>query len=205
MLLLSCSKTTLNTNTSAFKRQFDFDAVTQSAAWCACQSHNERVAALQIPDDLLPTLSTEQLVDLCMRYPFWGDYAAFDNPIEGIRRVMDGFNGFAALREREDVADALLAYYENINTAHLINNIPSVYKPDEFTIYKLDYLETILASGDFPKIYDENHIRKLKELAKDNLSLKTTFADKLPLESLEKSALLNEVISKVESGQLTQK
>jgi len=51
-------------------------------------------SACQIPDDVLPNLSTEELVQICMDYPLFGNFSAYNDELVGIKKVMDGFNGF---------------------------------------------------------------------------------------------------------------
>jgi hypothetical protein len=91
---------------------FSFDPIIQDSAWRYNENVMERVTALQIPDSILTHISTENLVQLCMEYPFYGCYAAVNNTTEGIRSVMSMFNGFSALQKREDSAPSLLSYYE---------------------------------------------------------------------------------------------
>ena len=43
-------------------------------------------SACQIPDDVLSNLSTEELVQICMDYPLFGNYLAYDNETFGIKK-----------------------------------------------------------------------------------------------------------------------
>lgn len=53
---------------------FSFDSITKPEVWQSFQTLEEMQSACQIPDDVLPNLSTEELVQICMDYPLFGNY-----------------------------------------------------------------------------------------------------------------------------------
>ena len=61
--------------------QLSFAALVESDAWKNAQTFQQRVALCQIPDEVLPTLSTAQLVELCVSNPLNGIINAYDNPM----------------------------------------------------------------------------------------------------------------------------
>ena len=42
--------------------------------WRQLQSHTEMVSVCQIPEEILSSLSTEDLAELCLRYPMYTDF-----------------------------------------------------------------------------------------------------------------------------------
>lgn len=98
---------------------FSFDSITKPEVWQSFQTLEEMQSACQIPDDVLPNLSTEELVQICMDYPLFGNYLAYDNETFGIKKVMAGFNGFEELKKRTDAAEKLLDRYANVNVMTL--------------------------------------------------------------------------------------
>lgn len=119
-LQIDTKQPTIDNKTRAFTSQtFSFDSVTKPEIWKTFQTLEEMQSACQIPDDVLPNLSTEELVQICMDYPLFGNFSAYNDELVGIKKVMDGFNGFTELKKRIDAAEKLLDLYENVNVATL--------------------------------------------------------------------------------------
>lgn len=119
-LQIDTKQPTIDNKTRAFTSQtFSFDSVTKPEIWKTFQTLEEMQSACQIPDDVLPNLSTEELVQICMDYPLFGNYLAYDNETFGIKKVMAGFNGFTELKKRTDAAEKLLDIYANVNVTTL--------------------------------------------------------------------------------------
>ena len=70
--------------------------------WEAFETHGQKLAACEIPDSILPMIPTEELVEICMKYPMLLDAYAFNTPLQGIKIVASRFNGFKELMKRED-------------------------------------------------------------------------------------------------------
>ena len=83
---------------------WDFPVKPGTAEWKSLKNRHERCNACQIPDDVLPVLSTEQLIEVCLRYPFLIDIRAFDNILTGFDKYSRDFNGFRELIKRSDAA-----------------------------------------------------------------------------------------------------
>ena len=154
-LLVACNEelqidpkqSTTGNKTRAFTSQtFSFDSVTKPEIWKTFQTLEEMQSACQIPDDVLPNLSTEELVQICMDYPLFGNFSAYNDELVGIKKVMDGFNGFTELKKRTDAAEKLLDLYENVNVATLNSDKENI---ETYPNIKLGYLELILSSGEF--------------------------------------------------------
>lgn len=94
---------------------FDFPTRPGTDGWEKLGSKTERVAALQIPYDLLGRMSTEKLVALTLDYPFLIDLFAFEDLDAGLETKAMEWNGLRLLFVRPDAADALLGRYEQID------------------------------------------------------------------------------------------
>lgn len=97
---------------------WDYPVKPGSAEWAAFSSRDEMRFACEIPSDILSSVSTETLVELCLNYPLVYDVFAYDNLETGFKSVSNDFNGMRELANRKDNATSLLtklALY-NLNT-----------------------------------------------------------------------------------------
>ena len=94
---------------------WDFPVKPGMAEWKSLKNIFERRNACQIPDDVLPALSTEQLIEVCLRYPLLLDIWAFDNILTGLDKYSRDFNGFRELIKRNDAALVLIQKYKEEN------------------------------------------------------------------------------------------
>lgn len=169
-LQIDTKQPTIDNKTRAFTSQtFSFDSVTKPEIWKTFQTLEEMQSACQIPDDVLPNLSTEELVQICMDYPLFGNFSAYNDELVGIKKVMDGFNGFTELKKRTDAAEKLLDLYENVNVATLNSDKENI---ETYPNIKLGYLELILSSGEFESLYQGNLLQRLNILHKKKFNEK---------------------------------
>ena len=161
-LQIDTKQPTIDNKPRAFTTQtFSFDSVTKPEIWKTFQTLEEMQSACQIPDDVLPNLSTEELVQICMDYPLFGNFSAYNDELVGIKKVMDGFNGFTELKKRIDAAEKLLDLYENVNVATLNRDKENI---ETYPNIKLGYIELILSSGEFESLYQGNLLQRLNFL-----------------------------------------
>ena len=52
--------------------------------WNQFKTAKERILALQIPDSVITQIPTEQLLELCLDFPYITDMYAFDNSQKGV-------------------------------------------------------------------------------------------------------------------------
>ncbi len=81
--------------------------------WKEYYSTSEKYAACQIPEEILTSLSTKELLELVIDFPLLINIYAYDSCEEGIREVAKYFNGMNELLERDDCLDTVLEFYEN--------------------------------------------------------------------------------------------
>lgn len=93
---------------------YDYPVQPGTNEWFALETHSDRVAVSQIPDEILTHLTTDALVESVVNYPFLTDMGAFSTPELGYAAVRDNFNGLAELEQRHDGAYKLLEYYNTL-------------------------------------------------------------------------------------------
>ena len=125
-LQIDPKQSTTGNKTRAFTSQtFSFDSVTKPEIWKTFQTLEEMQSACQIPDDVLPNLSTEELVQICMDYPLFGNFSAYNDELVGIKKVMDGFNGFTELKKRLGYLELILSSgeFESLYQGNLLQRL----------------------------------------------------------------------------------
>jgi len=83
--------------------------------WKTLKTVEEQFNAYNIPDEIIKTISTEELVKICLNYPEWGLMNAYNSRSTGFSVLVDLFNGFRELFSRDDAASELLKVYEKLD------------------------------------------------------------------------------------------
>lgn len=206
-LLLSCAENEALTPESApdvLKKEsnivgkasrFTFDSVINPDVWKTYQSLEEMQAACQIPEKLLKEMTTEEIVRACMTYPLALNYLAYNNEMDGIKIVMDGFNGFSELRKRADAADKLVAYYENMDVDAIAERVNAKTSRTEaikegMSTLHIGYAELILSSGFLPSLYKTENLSRIEKARYDKFEAKLRHTEIFGMETVSKSLLL---------------
>jgi hypothetical protein len=92
---------------------WDYPIKPGTEKWKSYQNTPDIVRDLQMPDKALKSISTEELLKVCLKYPFFSSYTASNSPFEGLNRTLDSFNGFDELSNRKDASDILFNFYIN--------------------------------------------------------------------------------------------
>ena len=199
-LQIDTKQPTIDNKTRAFTSQtFSFYSVTKPEIWKTFQTLEEMQSACQIPDDVLPNLSTEELVQICMDYPLFGNYLAYDNETFGIKKVMAGFNAFKELKKRTDSAEKLLDRYANVNVTTLYEDRENA---ETYPNLKLGYLEMILCSGEIESLYQGEALQRLENLQAQKLTEKQ-LSNSISASSLKHSQLLKQKINEAKNVSTT--
>lgn len=89
----------------------------QDSKWSEYKTTAERINVLQIPEDLLTSIATEELIDICLDYPYLGEFLCFSDYRHGFENMMSKFNGFRELITRKELIKALpskISYYQRL-------------------------------------------------------------------------------------------
>ena len=79
--------------------------------WKNFHSYAEMVNACQIPEDILVSLSTEELLQICLGYPL-PNVLSFNRYNDGLDLMSNDYNGVKELFNREDLSKELLSWYD---------------------------------------------------------------------------------------------
>ena len=98
---------------------FEYPFKQSSPEWRNFKNSTERIAALQIPQDVVSRIPTDDLLRICLDFPYLSDMLAYNNLDMGFKAMSSKFNGFEELFNRINLIDALLKKYEKISSESL--------------------------------------------------------------------------------------
>lgn len=145
------------------KGNIDYPVTEDSKEWNDFKSHDEMVAACNVPEKLIKKMSTEELVDLMMDYPLLGDLRMYDDLNIGFQCLAKNSNVLSEILKREDGPKALLAAYtdlelvkENAKTEEIMNEV----KDDVSVVVELaedkEYADTVEEIAD--SVYEDTFL-----------------------------------------------
>jgi hypothetical protein len=140
---------------------WDYPVKPGTEEWKKFTSNEEMVAACQIPDIILTSLSTEDLTELCLRYPLLADVFAFYNLQIGLDKLFSDFNGIRELYKRKKVADELLKRYNlKIQNLSFLDGKASNIEKGSYII-SISALEILLTRIDGQDNEDKEILKKI--------------------------------------------
>jgi len=153
----------IDSNEPVKKLPWDYPVKPGTDAWAKFQTHDEMVAACQIPEDILSNLSTEDLTDICLQYPLLIDIFAFNIVNDGLDKLFSDFNGIKELYRRKDLSVSLLKRYnEKIQNFSYLNGKVADVDKGSFTM-SVSILEAL-----FSRVQEQNNEGTgFKEILKD--------------------------------------
>lgn len=105
---------------------FDYPVQPGDPEWSNFNTHDEMLEACTIPNEILNSISTKDLVKLVLDYPLLNDYNAFSTEQQGLEVLIRNFNGLQELLDRKDGITELINAYKNITVKNDI--LPSSLK-----------------------------------------------------------------------------
>lgn len=169
-----------------------FDSVCAPELWQQHTSLMEMQEALDLPQSLLEELTTEQLAECCIKYPLNINYMAFNNVIDGVNSVIEGFNGYKELLGRQDYATSLINEYEALSRPY-VNTGAQAEVDDVSEKFERVFLENILLSDYYPEVFAGLNAQRLRSIAIGNILMNKTTLDKTP------NNTTNNIIHKIDS------
>jgi len=145
---------------------WDYPIKPGSKEWAALKSGREKVEACQIPIGILARLSTKELAEICMNYPMYFEFTAYDDEKRAISRIIERFNGLSELSKRESGTLELINIYRDFPVTAQVQSesAKNLYTP--ITI-KLPFLELLLADDAFAKQIDSQMAIELEKIVLD--------------------------------------
>ena len=131
----------------------------------------EKNQMLQIPGDVLNSLTTQDLVKVVVDYPFLSDIFYYDSYSMGFKAVVAGFNGLAELLKRQDAPAALAEYYKNIDFTAKVDlaDAKAVTRNSNYNA-----LEIILAQPEINDALSDEQLRQLENVIRKNVQYRNS-------------------------------
>lgn len=82
--------------------------------WRELGSTSERMRECEIPNDIIHKMSTPELLENILDYPYIALIGTYDNPLEGLDYLTERFNGLREFFTRDDYVDVALEKYESV-------------------------------------------------------------------------------------------
>lgn len=132
--------------------------------WNNLKTENERISAMQIPEDELDRMSANDLVDACINFPLFGYYSAFNTPLEGFNIMFSRFNVFHKICEKDSVGQYIIRIYSDATMKgwEKLNN----KFDNEFWTLKLAYLEYLISQKEIIYKLNEHEMFELLKIAR---------------------------------------
>jgi hypothetical protein len=142
---------------------YDFPVNPDTKEWGNLKTESERFDAMQIPFELLKSMSTESLIITCLNYPAFAHYTAFNNIQDGINHTIKNFNGLQELYLRQDAPSKMLSVYSKLSTSN--SNVKSI--KTNFWWMRFCYFELLLTKKDvIDKLTENEKMNLIKEAYK---------------------------------------
>jgi hypothetical protein len=123
---------------------WDYPLKPGTDAWYALPTEQARIAAVQIPDDVLADISTADLLRLVITFPMLSYVSAFDSPQQGFQVMLSRFNVFPAFLARQDIGKNLVEAYQDAN----MTGFKTLPYPNTAWTVKMKYIELLLAQDE---------------------------------------------------------
>lgn len=141
-VLALLATTAICQTTDSLHLSFKFPFSQGDAKWKEFKTPQDRIAALQIPKNILAKISTEDLLLICLDFPYMSDVFAYDDIANGVRAVASKFNGFKEFLTRQDQTEAMINVFQRIShdNLYLIGNSDIEIGNNSMRISILSYL-----------------------------------------------------------------
>jgi len=172
--------------------KWDYPVKPGTPRWEAFKTHDEMVKAVQVPNEVLNTLTTKELIEVCLNYPLYGDMFAYNSLQDGFKNnVAVNSNGVQELLRRRDNAQWLLDELKNrdLLTLESKERVSTSSKIGE-SIWEHSFLEVLMSHESVLANADAGQQREIAAIAAKNMLLKEREIGMYGLQSLESSAYL---------------
>ena len=109
-------KSSSSTDNTKIVDKYHFPDISKMNDWERPTIIQDRLAALQIPDAVLASISTEGLLETCLDFPYLIDIFHANDYQTGFNALVEEFNGFREILKRSDLTTALIGKYNRVGT-----------------------------------------------------------------------------------------
>jgi hypothetical protein len=152
------------------KVTWDFPVKSDTEEWKTTRGSANRISKCQIPENILKTLSTRDLLDICLKYPLLIDVFAFNDIDVGFEKYENDFNGFRELLTRPDAIDYLFQKYDAIDASKFPKEKGFMEKGD--FIYQLSFIELFISHAQILSKTNKTDRRKFVQKLVSQLEIK---------------------------------
>jgi len=194
---LFCAVVLMSTTGAGFcslkaQAKWDYPVKPGTPQWEAFLTHAQMVEAIRVPDEVLNSLTTKELVTVCLNYPLYGDMFAYNSLQEGFKKnVAVHSNGVQELLRRPDNVQCLLDELKNrdLMTLESRGHILTDLEIGE-SIWKQSFIEVMMSHESVLANADAEQQREIAAIAAKNMLLKERSGYLYGAQSLESSAYL---------------
>lgn len=164
---LNCSKEDFNPSCyiAHVSDAYDYPLKPGMPGWELLRNSDEMDSVLQIPKDVLLSISTEGLIETVLNYPSFPNIY-FQNDYQYVFDIIkEKFNGFSELLMRQDAAILLLKRYKSMKPHCQENNWPSINGPGSSPSFSFAFIEILLAQYDILEQLDNDDTHTLMQEA----------------------------------------
>lgn len=140
---------------------YDFPIKPGSEEWGKLVTEQDRFEATQIPESILNSMSTSDLIKTCMNHPARIYFTAFDDPQDGMDIIINNFNGLKGLLNRADAANVLLSMYKQMDENEM--SIQGKRFDRSSWMIERNFFELLLAQDSIINQMDESECYELIE------------------------------------------
>lgn len=158
----------------SIRSSFNFPFSQDDAKWNDFKSPQDRIAALQIPMNTLGHIQTEDLLLICLNFPYLSDVFAFDDMTNGVRAVTSKFNGFQEFLTRQDQTKALENVFKKISQEQLFLSCNSNLEIGRNSI-KICILSYLLGCSDIQNKLTSSQKSYLLQITQNNINTMSHF------------------------------
>ncbi|MCL1937829.1 MAG: hypothetical protein FWF52_05490 [Candidatus Azobacteroides sp.] len=189
------------------KDVYEFPVKQENREWGEFETIEKRMAALQIPDTVITTISTEGLLETCLEFPYLTDIFFCDNYQQGFEALKAEFNGFRELFKRPNLTNVLLEKYRSLSVDVKEVRIQNDVKRGEFS-FRYFVLEFMLTQDIIFKNLSLEQEKQLFLLSFEHKKIKQNYSDifsnlnDLPTNLLYVKKAMNDPEFKFENAEL---
>jgi hypothetical protein len=122
---------------------YDYVVKPGTEAWNVLETEQERIDALQIPEEISKSLSPDEVVRLSIELPAFLLFTAFNTPQDGFSIMLERYNILKSLVSRKDVGASLIAAYKDAG----MGGFKTLPYSNEFWSIRLYYIELLLSQN----------------------------------------------------------
>lgn len=157
---------------------YSYPIVAGTEEWKAL-SVLERKERLQLPDNLLCTIRTEDLIEVCLDYPFALDYLAYDDYQSGFMAVYNQFNGLRELLSRSDLTEPFLLRLDiNWQKASLMSGMRETdpIRVGKYSLLSCMLFKLMLAQDAVLNQMSKNQLRRMLDMCMRNTDIEISYS-----------------------------